>query len=162
MTKLASSFDQVIKNIKNYPAFIGESSDIKDRLAMNRAWYAHNVGDQWHFGSSKIIGYANLTPEAYLSQDHDGRQTEATLQKWFIEVGPEHPMYKELWENLSEFLAGYGKNPSKLARINIPISEIQIEEGENTHALCNLIVEVAKGLAHEQIKAVRNRLKALL
>lgn len=162
MTKLASSFDQVIKNIKNYSAFIEGSPDIKDRLAMNRAWYAHNVGGQWRFGSSKIIGYADLTPEAYLAEDHDGRQTEAALQKWFIEVGPEHPLYDELWESLSEFLAGYGKNPSKLARINVPLSEVRVEDGGNADALCNLIIEVAKGLKSDEVKNIRKRLKALI
>jgi len=162
MTKLVSSMDQVKQNIIDYPNFIETSAQLKDRLAMHRAWYAYKVDDHWHFGNSKIIGYADLSPRAYLSEEHDGRQTEATLQKWFIEVDPEDPLYDELWDKLSEFLAGYGKNPSKLARINIPLSEIQIEEGDNTKALCNLIVEVSKGLAPKQIKAVRKRLKALL
>ena len=162
VTKLAQSFKQVTKNIENYSAFIEGSPDIKDRLAMNRAWYAHRVGGQWRFGSSKIIGYADLTPEAYLTEDHDGRQTEATLQKWFIEVGPEHSLYDELWESLAEFLAGYGKNPSKLARINVPLSEVQVENDGNTDALCNLVIEVAKGLDSERIKSIRNRLKALI
>lgn len=129
---------------------------------MNRAWYAHKVGGQWRFGSSKIIGYANLTPEAYLTEDHDGRQTEAMLQKWFIEVEPEHPLYDELWENLSEFLASYGKNPSKLARINVPLSEVQTEKDRNADALCNLIIEVAKGLDSKGVKNIRKRLKALI
>lgn len=162
MTRLVSSVDQVIQNIIDYPTFVETSPELKDRLAMHRAWYAYKVEDHWHFGSSKIIGYAGLSPEAYLSEDHDGRQTEATLQKWFMEVGPENPLHDELWEKLSEFLAEYGKNPSKLARINIPLSEVQVEDGSNTNALCNLIVEVSKGLTPEQIKAVRKRLKALL
>ena len=162
MTRLDSSLDQVIQNIIEYPAFVEASQDLTGRLAMHRAWYACKVGDIWHFGSSKIIGYSGLTPDAYLSGGHDGRQTEATLQKWFIEVGSEDPLYDELWENLSEFLTNYGKNPSKLARINIPLSELHVEDGTNADALCNLIIEVAKGLNSEEIRGIRKRLKNLL
>lgn len=162
MTKLVSSIGQVIQNIIDYPTFVEALPELKDRLAMHRAWYAYKVEDHWHFGNSKVIGYAGLSPEAYLSEDHDGRQTEATLQKWFTEVGPEDPLHDELWDELSEFLAGYGKNPSKLARINIPLSEVQIDEGGNTNALRDLIVEVSKSLAPEQINVVRKRLKDLL
>ncbi len=162
MTTLASSLDQVIQNIIAYPAFVETKPELKDRLAMHRAWYAYKVGDQWHFGNSKIIGYADLTPKAYLAGDHDGRQTETNLQKWFTEISPEDPLYDELWEKLSEFLAGYGKNPSKLARINLPRAVVQAKDGANKDALCNLIVEVAKNLRPEQIKSVRKRLKSLL
>lgn len=162
MTRLATSFEQVTQNIIDYPNFVDASPDLVDRLAMHRAWYAYKVGNSWHFGSSKIVGYADLTPDAYLTEDHDGRQTEATLQKWFVEVGTGHPLYEELWENLSQFLAGYGKNPSKLARINIPISKVQADGGRNTEALINLIIEVAKGLDSEGVRTIRKRLKALL
>ena len=162
MPKLASSITQVTENIIQYPAFIEASPDLKDRLAMNRAWYAYKVGDNWHFGNSKIIGYQDLTSKAYLSKDHDGRETEKVLQKWFMEIGSEHPLHDELWANLSDFLAGYGKSPSKLARINVVRSEAQNEEGGNADALCNFIVEVAKGLDTEKLKALRKRLKALL
>tara|TARA_R110002072_G_scaffold120764_6_gene254120 strand:+ start:1384 stop:1773 length:390 start_codon:yes stop_codon:yes gene_type:complete len=129
---------------------------------MHRAWYAYKVEGVWHFGSSKIIGYSNMTPLVYLRGGLDGRQTEATLQKWFTEIGPGEPLYGELWEKLSEFLANYGKNPSRLARINIPHSEVPSAAGANTEALCDLIIEVAKGLKSKDIADVRKRLKRLL
>lgn len=162
MTRLVSSFRTAKENIVHYRAFINGHPDLYDRLSKHRAWYAVKENGRWHFGNSKVIGYSNLTPEAYLSEDHDGRQTEAVLQKWFGEVGPEHPLHDELWEALGGFLADYGKSPSKLARINVPVSEVATSEGDHDDAICNLIIEVARGLDSERIKKVRKHLKALL
>lgn len=162
MTKLVSSFDPVKDNILNYSAFIKDQPDLHDRLSKHRAWYAINDKGSWRFGNSKIIGYADLTPEAYLSEDHDGRQTEATLQKWFVQVEPRDPLHDELWEALAEFLAGYGKKPSKLTRINVPISKVDTDKEIRADAIGELIFEVAKTLDNKRIKAVRKRLKTLV
>src|SRR6056297_2825518 len=128
MTRLVSSFGPVKQNILGYRDFIDGQPDLHDRLSKHRAWYAIRQNGHWHFGNSKIVGYADLTPETYLSEDHDGRKTEAVLQKWFVEVGPGHPLHDDLWEALGAFLADYGKSPSKLARINVPVSELSTSE----------------------------------
>ncbi len=162
MTKLVSAFEPARQNIVGYPGFIKDNADLHNRLSKHRAWYAIKENGTWHFGNSKIIGYAGLTPEIYLSEDHDGRQTEVVLQRWFKEVSSSDPLYDELWEALSEFLAGYGKTPSKLARINVPATELNLDDEGQADAICNLIFEVAKGLNAERIKTVRKRLKTLL
>lgn len=162
MTKLVTSFEQAKQNIINYPEFIEGHPDLHDRLSKHRAWYAIRANGTWHFGNSKIIGYSGLTPEIYLSEDHDGRQTEVALQRWFQEVSPRDPLYDELWEALSEFLDGHDKKPSKLARINVPATEVDSDDEGHVDAVCDLIFEVAKGLDAERIKTVRKRLKTLL
>lgn len=161
MTKLISSADAAIRNIHTYDDFVADDPDLINRLSKHRAWYAVRDGNTWRFGNSKIIGYADLTPEKYLSEDHDGRQTEAVLQEWFIEVEPDDPNYDELRESLTNFLDVYGKSPSKLARINVLKDEVVSVTEKNTKALCDLIFEVAKSLDAEEIKELRKRLKKL-
>lgn len=162
MTLLVTSFLPVKQNILKYRDFINSHPALRDRLSKHRAWYAIKENGHWYFGNSKIIGYADLTPEIYLSDDHDGRQTEAVLQKWFVEVDSGHPLHDDLWEALAGFLAEYGKSPSKLARINVPVSEVSTSETDRDDAICSLIIEIAKGLDSERIKTVRKQLKALL
>lgn len=165
-TKLATSEGTVTQNILNYTNFLEGSKELQNRTAQHRAWYAIKHKGGWRFGNSKIIGYEDLKPQDYLAGGFDGRQTEAVLQKWFAEVEPNDPsskvLYEELWEALADFLSGYGKSPSKLARINVPKAESPLSADKSTDAICDLIVEVAKGLDAERIKTVRKRLKTLL
>lgn len=162
MPRLVSTPDQVKKNILSYRDFISRNADIEKNLSHNRAWYAVKDGDVWRFGNSKIIGYYGLMPEEYDPYELDGRQTESVLQEWFAEVGPNEPHYDELWDKLAEFLDGFGKKPSKLARISVLKSEARPPEEDRADAICDLIVEVARGLDEERIKTVRKRLKTLL
>lgn len=162
MAKRVSSPDQATSNILSYRQFISKDPDLVKNLSQNRAWYAVKDGNAWRFGNSKIIGYDGLTPEEYDPHTLDGRQTEAVLQEWFAEVGPNDPHYKELWDELADFLDSFGKKPSKLARINVLKSEVRPPEEDHADAICELILEVAKGLDGERIKTVRKRLKTLL
>src|SRR6056297_2070284 len=107
MAKLVTSADMARDNIRNFRDFIEDNTQLIDRLPYHRAWYAIRDNGTWHFGNSKIIGYTDLTPKAYLAGGHDGRQTERMLQRWFEEVTPGEPLYEELWEALSEFLGEY-------------------------------------------------------
>lgn len=162
MAKLVSSPNQAVENVRNYRSFIAGSVDLVESLSKNRAWYAIRSGENWVYGSSKIIGYADITPEDYNPRNLDGRQTEAVLQKWFVEVEPNDPNHDELWEGLVDFLAEYGKSPSKLARINVLKAEANSPEDRRLDAICDLIVEVAKGLDAERITMIRKRLKTML
>ena len=91
---------------------------------MHRTWNAVRDGNVWGFGNSKIIGYADLSPDKYLSGGLDGRQIEAVLRKWFIEVEPGDSNYVELQDSLAKFLEVYKKSPSKLARIKVLKNEV--------------------------------------
>lgn len=162
MARLISSHAEAHSNILNYSDFIKESVVLRNNLAMNRAWYAVRTNRGWAFGSSKVIGYANMKPTGYQPKELDGRQTETVLQKWFTEVDEDNPLYDELWRELMAFLAAYGKSPSKLARINVLKSEVDEPAEHQQDMLCNLILEVAKGLDVERIKRLRQRLKSLV
>lgn len=162
MVQLISSPAEAQANIISYSDFIEGSTVLLDNLAMNRAWYAVRNGRGWAFGSSKVIGYANMAPSEYKSQELNGRQTENVLQKWFTEVATDNPLHDELWRGLTAFLAGYGKSPSKLARINVLRSEVDVPADVQQDALCNLIFEVAKGLDVDRIKSLRQKLKSLI
>ena len=155
MTKLISSADAAVRNIRTYEDFVDDDPDLINRLSKHRAWYAVRDDNNWRFGNSKIIGYADLTPDKYLSEDHDGRQTEAVLQEWFIEVERGDPNYDDLRESLTNFLDLYGKSPSKPARINVLKNEVTLVAERNTKALCDLIFEVAKRLDADEIKELR-------
>lgn len=162
MPSLISSVSQAKGNIANYRSFIQAHSDLQERLSMHRAWYAVRKDGGWLFGNSKVVGFIDLTPEIYLAGGLDGRQTEAVLGRWFEEVAEGDPLYDELWEALSSFLARYGKRPSQLARINVPRSEVSDTDTDHADAICDLIFEVAKGLDPERIKALRKKLNSLL
>ncbi len=162
MTKLVSTAHAAQKNIQAFRAFIEADERLADRLGYHRAWYAVRDGDGWSLGSSKIVGYAGLTPEQYLAGGHDGRQTEAVLQQWFREVDPTDPLHDELREALTDFLEDYGKTPSRVARINVLREEVTAGDLNHADAVCDLIVEVARGLDPDRIRTVRKRLKSMI
>ena len=145
MTRLISSVKAAIENIHAYEKkFVTDNPKLIGRLAMHRAWYAvrDSTDNAWRFGNSKIIGYANLTPDKYVSGGLDGRKTEAILREWFIEVEPGDPNYVELWESLASFLDVYEKSPSKLARVNVLKNEVTPIDEDPTDKRLRGIVEV--------------------
>ena len=162
MAQLISSPAQAKKNIRGYKAFVASNNDLIDRLSFHRAWYAlPNGRGGWDLGSSKIIGYQNLTPEEYLVPGKDGRQTEAVLQKWFEEIDGRHPDHDQLFEALSELLGKYGKKPSKAARINVLRPDVEDPAANRDAAICDLIIEIARGLDKDQVYVLRKRLKGI-
>ena len=161
MTRLISSANAAIENIRAYENFVADNPDLINRLAKHRAWYAVRDGDAWRFGNSKIIGYADITPDKYLSGGLDGRQTEAVLREWFTKVERSDPNYVELRESLARFLEVYKKSPSKLARVNVLKNEVASVTEKNAAAVCDLIFEVAKRLDADEIKELMKRLKKL-
>lgn len=153
------------------PRFIlrGERPCAHGRFA--RAWYAYRDEEgRWKFGPSKFIGYEGLTAEQYLKLSRtinglDGRKTEAQLQQWHTELDPSSDLYRGLSAQLSDFLAGYGKAPSRKMRISIPKDardERPADSGDRERALMlDLIVAFAKSLQPSEREALRKRLIAI-
>jgi hypothetical protein len=140
--------------------FQGEVGALKDRLAMARAWYARkDENGRWLFGPSKFVGYHGFDGATYIEQadDHDGRKTEVQLREWFDEVPKSNPLYTELHTALSEFLAHYGKTPSKSVRISV-LKEAPSEPADATSALMELIVRVADLLSPSQRAELKKRI----
>ena len=163
MAKLISTVSEAKKNIEGFDTFIETETAMQALLPRHRAWYAIWTDDLgWAFGPSKVIGYKDITAEEYLEKGGDGRKTEAVLQKWFEEVGPDHPHHDELWSDLRDYLDEYGKAPSSAARINVLVEDETEDTGARREdAICDMIVEVARGLDDRHLKDVIKRLKTL-
>ena len=160
---LATTLDNVIAAIHQFPRELATSVELANRLAFARAWYAvRSDGGAWTFGPSKFIGYDNLDAETYLtwSERLDGRRTEAQLRQWFIPADPSSPIHAELTNALSAFLSQFGKAPSTLMRINVlpePLDKAEVA----TTALLNLLVGVAKTLKPADFRLLCRRLESI-
>lgn len=151
--KIASSAQMVLTNVLRFGREVDRSTDLQERLAYARAWYAHKDADgTWRFGPSKFIGYDGLNAERYIAtaKDHDGRRSEAQLHQWFAVVEPSAPLYAELSAALIAFLAKYGKTPSTIMRLNV-LKEVLHEHAslvpaDPDDAIVELMVAVAKSL----------------
>lgn len=165
MTKIASSADTVLANITRFQDELEDSTDLQDRLAYARAWYAYkdNKG-RWQFGPSKFVGYEGLDAGSYIktAQDNDGRRTEAQLQQWFTVVEPGSDLHDEISADLFTFLAFYGKTPSTKMRIGV-LNDVYKEhfgEPNMNAAIVELIVAVAKTLPADLAAKLRLKLAA--
>ncbi len=130
---LVSSAEEAIRNIHTFNEEIHQPQGewFLSRLPFVRAWYAIPLdANDWRFGPSKFIGYANMNCRAYREvyfEHLDGRQTEKTLGRWFTQVedtgDDDHTydpdLYAMLHDRLSSFVGQFKKKPSKLARISV-------------------------------------------
>jgi len=139
---------------------VSGNGDLRDRLPFARAWYTVRGDDgRWQFGPSKFIGYRGLSAADYVkeSRELDGRRTERQLAQWFVTVSPRDPSYDELNEALGDFLEGFSKAPSNLARINILRDETEQDETID-RAIVDLMIAVSRRLPQSE----RNRLRSAL
>lgn len=160
MTSVVASAREALENIARFPNEVSGNGELRDRLPFARAWYAVRSDDGgWQFGPSKFIGYRGLSAADYIkeSQELDGRRTERQLTQWFVTVGPQDPLYDELNEALGDFLEGFGKAPSNLARINILRDEAEQDEAID-RAIVDLMITVSRRLPPSE----RSRLRSAL
>ena len=160
---LATTLNNVIAAIHQFPREVATSVELANRLAFARAWYAvRSVDGTWDFGPSKFIGYDNLDAETYLawSDRLDGRRTEAQLRQWFTLADCSSPTHAELTNALSAFLSQFGKAPSRMMRINVLPEPLDEAENVST-ALLDLIVGVAKTLEPADLRRLRTRLESI-
>ena len=141
--------EDVPEGVLTFASAANASKELQDRLPYVRAWYAirDSEGD-WRFAPSKWAGYLHMDPEAYLGSERsslDGRKTEKRLQQWYHPLDHEFHEYAELRNELAEFLAEYGKEPSAVARISV-ISNSTEAAKEDDDDLVELLVRVVRRL----------------
>jgi hypothetical protein len=167
MAELVSSPQQVVDNVVRYSEHPDRLSDF---IAMTRAWYAVKHNDQWLFGPSKFVGYAEMTPERYLDaeysrNDHgrvdaagtvmDGRITEGIIRKWSQPIEPGHPLYAELSQALATFCARYKKKPNNRARLSVVVVDQPEMLPELEDDLVALMIAIFRRLTPAQRSAFR-------
>ena len=160
---LATTLQNVIAAIHQFPREVATSVELAGRLAFARAWYAVRSDDgAWAFGPSKFIGYDNLDAETYLawSDRLDGRRTEAQLRQWFVPADRSSPTHADLTNALSAFLSQFGKAPSSMMRINV-LPEPADKPEDASKALLDLLVAVAKTLEPADIRLLCSRLESI-
>lgn len=164
MVPLATSITAVREAINRFPEEVRQSQPLRSRLPYARAWYAFpDENGRWLYGPSKFIGYEGLTGDQYveLSEELDGRKTEAQLKKWFKQVDPSTDRYEQLISGLSAFLAEHGKTPCQTIRINIPRTVDNDSHDGASAALVDLIVAVAASLQPSELETLRRRLEVV-
>jgi hypothetical protein len=159
---IAPSATVVADNIRRFQSEVANSPRLQDRLSYMRAWYAIRDGRGWLLGPSKFIGYEGFTAAEYLklAKKHDGRKTEAHLQRWFAVVDENSVLHNELSAVLSGFLGRYGKAPSVAMRLNLLSSEL-VTDGNADSSLLDLLVAVARGLEPARLRLLKARVAAL-
>jgi len=113
MPNLVTKLDSALSAIGTLNASLHDHPELADRLGQAHAFYVLENEEKPLFGFSKFVGYDGLTPEDYL-RDYkalDGRNTEHALSRWFEELRFGTPAYEELFEQLTEWLAEFGKRP---------------------------------------------------
>lgn len=141
--------------------FQAEAANLTHRLAQFRAWYAvQDHQGNWTFGPSKFIGYVGLNAELYGEAEAmmDGRDTEATLQKWFEEEPEDTSLGRELHAKLAQYLAGFGKKKNSKTRINVLLNAPADGNGDDLEAkVVDLIDAVSKLLSPSGRAKLRKR-----
>ena len=130
---LVTDLGEVIENIKRYQDDLAANSGLVARMSRHPAWYAvRGKQNQWLYGPSKFVGYAEITAKEYLRSYHrkHGRETERVLADWFEAVDSDSVLGRQLDSQLRQFFARYGKVPNKLRRISVVRSELGGEIGD--------------------------------
>jgi hypothetical protein len=158
MPNLVTRLDSALDAIRTLNENLHQHSELADRLGQAHAFYVLDDGDKPLFGFSKFVGYEGLTPEDYLRdyKSLDGRNTEHALSKWFEELRFGTPAYEELFEQLTDWLAEFGKRPrggeSQKVRLMVlrPEHRKTISQADEDRRLLDLMLAVADLLPSNQ------------
>jgi hypothetical protein len=160
MAQLVTSVKECLSNIDRFQSELKSNRGLQERLPYARAWYAYRgENGKWLFGPSKFIGYKGLSGDEYtrISNNIDGRRTEAQISQWFVALHPGDALFDELASELSQFLAKYRKAPSAKMRINV-IAEREPGTSNPQERLLDLILAVVETMEPRYRQLLRNRL----
>ncbi len=166
MLKLVSRPEEALAAIRKLNTILPGEPDLAGRLGQAHAFYVlEEEGSTPLFGFSKFIGYRNLDGPTYLKhyKELDGRNTEHALLPWFDEVRFGSPVYRELFDQLTTWMAQYGKRPREgevhKTRIKLLKPEFRAPSsmGEDRRIL-NLLIAVADTLPISQRHELRAHL----
>ena len=166
--EIVSRFEEVERAMRQLHEDLRRSPGLAGRLSQAHAFYVlPDENGENRFGFSKFLGYPGLTAEIYLNnyKNLDGRNTEHALKPWFEEVLPGSQSYAELYEELREWLATYGKKPRggevHQVRIMVPserYAKSKSPKAKQNRHLVELLIEVSAMLT----PAERSRLRAAI
>lgn len=152
---------QAFDNIERLSQELSNSTDLVDRLGLVHAWYIDDRNPEKPlFGFSKFIGYEGLNAEDYInnSKKLDGRNTEWALKEYCEELQPNSPQYNDFHDQLTVWLAGFGKKPRSKVRLMV-LKKEAIETFEtDDRRLLELMKVVADLLPLHQRHELRSQL----
>lgn len=132
MSRVATSFDAIVRNIATYREGVRAEPRLAARIKQHPAWYAvRDDAGGWMFGPSKFIGYAGMDPATYLVRydRRDGKETEPVLRQWFAPVDPHTALGRELRAAFEEFAGAFGKVPNARWRVSVPVEYLEGRRG---------------------------------
>jgi uncharacterized protein (DUF433 family) len=117
---LANDLHEVATNIRTYSRQMSRPELLKG-VAKARVWCAIRSDHDWIFGHARFVAYPGMDAAKYsrLREDRgiDGRPAVHRLEEWFVELGPEDKLGRELMKRLKDLVSRHGKVLNKLARI---------------------------------------------
>ena len=149
---------QAFDNILLFWDNIKSEGEMQQRLSRVTSWYCYKQGKEFIFGPSKFIGYEGISFETYYEYYDDGMsgtETEPVLRTYSEIITPHHPLFNEVSDQLSRFLAIYGKRPKKTARINLLLSEKDVGAGTVQTSAIDLLLTAYESLSSGQKLAFR-------
>ena len=133
MADIVTSYADVVHNVQTFNEQV-HTTDLQSQVAQFRHWYC--IPELRMFGPSKFVGYKNMTAALYnrghrvnhqLERQRDGRITEKALKTWFVDIGPDHPEWIQLYMELSN-LFPRSKKPNKRCRIHLPTAALSLPD----------------------------------
>ena len=172
--QLVTTLGEAAENVRTFAEEVAREPRLQARLSHVHAWYALQQDDRtWLFGPSKFVGYRNNSAKQYLltynlTGGADGRETERRLERWFQFVEPSSRLGKELFRQLGDFLAVWGRAPRKGTRISVATSaldqlpEAQSERFANKTLLARITSDASICGGSPCIKGTRMRVSDIL
>lgn len=158
MPNLVTKLDSALSAIRTLNDSLQDHPELADRLGHAHAFYILEGEEKPLFGFSKFVGYDGLTPEDYLREYKalDGRNTEHALSRWFEELRFGTPAYEAMFEQLTDWLAGFGKRPrgGESQKVRLMVLRPELRESsspsDEDRRLLELMVAVADLLPASQ------------
>jgi uncharacterized protein (DUF433 family) len=129
-TRVVTSLEEAAANIRTYAQSVRRYEKLAARIKQHPAWYAIRDTDaRWLFGPSKFIGYHQANPTDYLASysRRDGKETEPALSAWFVQVGEDTPLGRELRSEFIRFAEQFGKSPHAHWRVSVAEEDLATE-----------------------------------
>src|SRR5262245_7850177 len=129
-TRVVTSLEEAVANIRTYSRSVRQYEKLAARIKQHPAWYAvKDDAGRWMFGPSKFVGYHQANASDYLGSysRKDGKETEPALSAWFIQVGEDSPLGRELRSEFIRFAGEFGKSPHAHWRVSVTEEELATE-----------------------------------
>jgi hypothetical protein len=131
-------WSDILDNLRQFK-YVSKKKELTVHTRLSQFFHWYYFPKDGSFVPSKFLGYRNMTAESYMGKGHGGH-TQKYLEPYFVNLDKKSKQFKELHNELNEFLGQFGKKASAkvltgTGGIYVPVAQYAKKQEEYSQGL---------------------------